>query len=538
MAPARIVILGGGFGGVYTARTLERLLRPGEAVVTLVNRENYWVYQPMLPEVISGNIGLTDVVSPIRRLCPRANLVMREVEAIDLDRRSVTLSPGFRPAPMTLEYDYLVIALGNVTNFYGMPGMLENAMPFRTLSDALALRNHLIHALEEADCEDSPELRRQLLTFVVGGGGFSGVEAIAELNDFIREVKSSYLRLRGEPVRCVLVQSGPRILPEMAEPLAFFAQRVLRKRGVEIVLNDRLAAATSERAILKSGVEIPAKTIVSTVPSALPPVLDKLPCAKERGRLTVDAGLALQGHEGRVWALGDCAAVKTASGKSAPPTAQHATREAVVVARNIVAAILGGEAARFTFEGLGSLGSLGRGSAVAQLFGIRLSGFVAWFLWRTVYLLKMPGFNRKVRVAMDWTIRLLFAPELAQLKTAPVPAVRRQHFEPGDIVFRQGDLGDNVYVIQSGECEVLRDGALLTTLTPGEYFGEMALLSDKTRNATVRARTAVDVVLIAKGDFALLGEAVPAFAEEFRGKARARAAGATAPPSAGAGPST
>jgi NADH dehydrogenase len=416
--------------------------------------------------------------------------------------------------------------------------MLENAMPFRTLSDALALRNHLIHALEEADCEDSPELRRQLLTFVVGGGGFSGVEAIAELNDFIREVKSSYLRLRREPVRCVLVQSGPRILPEMAEPLALFAQRVLRKRGVEIVLNDRLAAATSERAILKSGIEIPAKTIVSTVPSALPPVLDKLPCAKERGRLTVDAGLALQGHEGRVWALGDCAAVKTASGKSAPPTAQHATREAVVVARNIVAAIRGGEAAQFTFEGLGSLGSLGRGSAVAQLFGIRLSGFVAWFLWRTVYLLKMPGLNRKVRVAMDWTIRLLFAPELAQLKTAPVPAVRRQHFEPGDIVFRQGDLGDNVYVIQSGECEVLRGGAILTTLTPGEYFGEMALLSDKTRNATVRARTAVDVVLIAKGDFALLGEAVSAFAEEFRGKARARAAGATAPPSAGAGPST
>lgn len=530
MPAKRILILGGGFGGVYTARTLERLLRPDEAVITLVNRENYWVYQPMLPEVISGNIGLTDVVSPIRRLCPRTNLVMREVEAIDLDRRSVTLSPGFRPAPMMLGYDYLVIALGNVTNFYGMPGMLENAMPFRTLADALTLRNHLIHALEEADCEDSPEMRRQLLTFVVGGGGFSGVEAMAELNDFIREVKTSYLRLRDEPVRCVLVQSGSRILPEMAEPLALFAQRILRKRGVEIVLNDRLAAATSERAILKSGLEIPTKTIVSTVPSALPPVLDRLACPKEKARLVVNTGLALQGREGQVWALGDCAAVKTVSGKSAPPTAQHATREALVVARNIVAAIRGGANDEFRFESLGSLGSLGRGSAVAQIFGMRISGFLAWFLWRSVYLSKMPGFNRKVRVAMDWTIRLLFAPELAQLKAAPVPAIRRQHFEAGDTVFRQGDLGDNVYVIQSGECEVERDGARLTTLGAGEYFGEMALLSDKTRNATVRALTSMEVVLIAKSDFALLGAAVPAFAEEFRDKAKSRAATGTPPP--------
>ena len=171
-AKKQIVILGGGFGGVYTARCLERLLRPEEADICLVNRENYWVYQPMLPEVISGSIGLTDVVSPIRRLCPRTHLVMREVEEIDLKNRVVIVSPGFRPRQLKLPYDYLVIALGEVTNFYGMPGMLENARPFRTLADAIALRNHLIHVLEEADVEEDPELRRKLLTFVVGGGGF------------------------------------------------------------------------------------------------------------------------------------------------------------------------------------------------------------------------------------------------------------------------------------------------------------------------------------------------------------------------------
>src|ERR1700726_2809287 len=182
--PKQILILGGGFAGVYTARYLEKLLRPEEASITLINRENYWVYQPMLPDIISGSIGLTNIVSPIRRLCPRTNLIMREVRDIDLKDQIVTISPGFRPRHLQLKYDYLVIALGSITNFHGMPGMMENAIPFRTLADAMVLRNHLIHVLEEADVEENPELRRQLLTFVVGGGGFSGVEVMAELNDF------------------------------------------------------------------------------------------------------------------------------------------------------------------------------------------------------------------------------------------------------------------------------------------------------------------------------------------------------------------
>src|SRR5229473_1899158 len=236
----QIVILGGGFAGVYTARTLEKLLRREEADIILVNRENYWVYQPMLPEVISGSIALMDVVSPIRRLCPHTNLVMRSVEEIDLKNKIVSVSPGFRPRPKRIPYDYLVIALGEVTNFYGMPGMLENAMPFRTLADAIALRNHLIHVLEEADVEEDADLRRKLLTFVVGGGGFSGVEVMAELNDFVHGVKKNYLRLRNEPHRCVIVQAGDRILPEMSEPLAVFAEKILRKRGVEILLKDKL----------------------------------------------------------------------------------------------------------------------------------------------------------------------------------------------------------------------------------------------------------------------------------------------------------
>jgi len=524
----QIVILGGGFAGVYTARTLERLLKPGEADVILVNRQNYWVYQPMLPEVISGSIALMDVVSPIRRLCPKTHLVMREVEDIDLKSKIVTVSPGFRPRQKKIPYDYLVIALGEVTNFYGMPGMIENAMPFRTLADAIALRNHVIHVLEEADVEEDADLRKKLLTFVVGGGGFSGVEVLAELNNFVREVKKNYIRLRDAEVRCVLVHSRGRILPEMAEPLALFAQKILKKRGVEIILNDRLVAATSERAMLKSGIEIPCKTIISTVPSAPHTVVKKLDCPNEKGSLLVNSQLELQGYEGQVYALGDCATIKTVSGKDVPPTAQHATREATTCATNIVATMRGGKPEGFAFEGLGTLGSLGHGSAVAQILGMKISGWIAWILWRFIYLMKIPGIKPKVRISTDWLVHLLFPPDLAQTRVEQESGIKNQHFEPGDAIFQQGDLGDSVYVIQQGECEVIREEGgtekTLATLQAGDYFGEMALLSDLTRNATIRAKTAMDVLLIPKGDFNKLRKSVPAFGDVFRELAKKRAA--------------
>jgi NADH dehydrogenase len=527
--PKRILILGGGFGGVYTARYLEKLLKPSEASIHLVNRENYWVYQPMLPEVISGSIGITDVVSPIRRLCPRTHLVMREVEEIDLKNKVVIVSPGFKPRRMELAYDYLVIALGGVTNFYGMPGMIEHAKPFRTLADALVLRNHVLHALEEADVESDPDLRAKLLTFVVGGGGFSGVEVVAELNDFIRRVKRNYLRLRDQPARCVLVHSRDRILPEMTETLALFAQKILRKRGVEIILKDRLAAASSEKAILKSGREIACKTIVSTVPSVLAPVLAKLDCAKgskDGGGLVVNGNLEFMGYEGSVWALGDCASAKTSAGSPVPPTAQHAVREAATVALNIRAKITGAPSRIFTFEGLGKLGSLGHYSAVAEILGVRVSGLAAWLLWRGIYLMKMPGVRNKVRIALDWIVALVFPPDLVQIKLLPESGIARQHFEPGEIIFNQGDIGDNVYVIEKGQCEVLKEsrGVLehVADLGAGDYFGEMAVLADASRNATVRATAPSDLLLIRKNDFDQLKTSVPEFGDVFRELARRR----------------
>jgi len=512
----RIVILGGGFGGVYAARALEKMLRPGEAEICLVNRENYFVFQPLLPEVISGNIGIFDTVAPIRRLCKRTQLYVRDVEKIDLQRKVVTLAASpFRPRNTELTYDYLVFATGTRTDVSGMPGMADHAMPFRTLGDALALRNRVLQAVEEAAVEQDPEFRERLLTFVVGGGGFSGVEVIAEMNDFLRRIAPTY-GIRREEIRCVLVHSGERILPEVSPALADYAQKILTKRGVILKLKDRITGATAESAVLKNGGHLPTRTLVTTVPAGPVPLVQALDAPKEKGRLLVGPTLELDGHEGSVWALGDCASIRMTSGEAAPPTAQHATREAETVAQNIVATLRGEPKVKFNFAGLGKMGSLGHHSAVAEIFGgIKLSGLLAWFFWRTVYLMKMPGLDSKLRVATDWTVGLLFQTDLVQLRTLPSDNITSERFEAGETIFEQGDFGDRFYVIREGEVEVLKDGVPLAVLGRGESFGEMALLSSAPRMATVRAKKATELTAISRGSFKRLMESFPQLGEEI-----------------------
>jgi NADH dehydrogenase len=507
MARTRILIVGGGFAGVYTAMHLERLLGRDPGVeIGLVSRENYLVFQPMLPEVISGSIGITDTLAPIRRLCPGTNLYTREVESIDLARRRVNAAAGFGSRQCALEWDHLVVAVGNVTSFAGQPGLVEHALPFKYLGDALVLRNHVIHVLEEADIERDPEVRRALLTFVVAGGGFSGVEAIAEMNDFVRRSARAFRNIDPTEIRTVLLHAGRVILPELPESLGRFAQKVLLKRGVTIRFETRLAGATADYAILSTGERIPTRTLVSTVPSAPNPLVAALAVPKNKGRIVVDEHLRVPGHAG-VWAAGDCASITDpATGQPHPPTAQHAIREARCLAENLAATLRGGPLRPFAFKALGKLGALGHRSAVAEMFGLRIAGFLAWWLWRTVYLMKLPGLDRKLRVAVDWTLDLFLPPDIVQLKTQRASSVRREHFEPGQVIFREGDRGDRLYVLVEGEVEVVRrDAALgetvLRKLGPGESFGEIALVHEGARTATVRAASAVNVLSMDRETF-------------------------------------
>jgi len=518
-ARKRIVILGGGFGGVYTARYLEKALgRRDDFELVLVNKENYFVFQPMLPEVISGSIGLLDTVSPLRRMLPRTHLHVRDVESIDLPNRTVTTSPGFRPHPHVIPYDYLVVALGNVTDFRGLRGLPEHAIPFKNLADAVHLRNHIIRALEEAAIEDhDPELRRQLLTFVVAGGGFSGVEVVAEINDFVREVSRNYQGIDPGELRVVLVHSQSRILPEVSEKLALFAQNILMNRGVEVRLNTRLEAATGEEAILQGGEKIPTRTLVSTVPSSPHPIIDGLDLPKgKNGRLITDRFLQVNGTD-NIWALGDCAQVPAQGEGFAPPTAQHAIRQARSAATNIVAAIRGGQRSEFSFEGLGMMGALGHHSAVAEIMGVNISGFAAWWIWRTIYLMKLPGWGRRLKVASSWTLDLLLPAELVELKLTGSMGMTQEHFEPGEEVFHQGDIGDRIYIIVSGEAEVVHEAGdeqrVLAKLGAGEYFGEMALLKRSTRGATVRCCAPMNTLSLPKREFSMLAAYVPQLRE-------------------------
>ena len=518
----RILILGGGFGGVYTAMTLERLLkRDPSAEIGLVSKENYLVFQPMLPEVISGSIGILDTITPIRRLCPNTNLYNREVISIDLKNKIVTTSSGFHPRPYQLKYDHLVIALGNITSFVGQPGIQEHALPFKYLGDALVLRNHIIHALEEADIETDPELRRAMLTFVVAGGGFSGVESVAELNDYVRAGARSFRNVNPEEIRVVLLHAGPLILPELPEDLARFAQRVLQRRGVEIRLNTRLAGATAEYALLDGRERIPTKTLVSTVPSCPNPLVAALPCKKESGRIAVNEHLEVPDYAG-VWAVGDCAWVPDRkTGHPCPPTAQHAIREARCLAKNIVATMRGHPKHAFAYRAIGKLGALGRRSAVAEILGVKLSGVVPWLLWRTIYLMKMPGLDRKIRVATDWFLDLILPPDIVQIKTEKSGGMGREHFEPGEVIFRQGDRGDRLYIIVDGEVEIVKEElgkgeVTLRRLGPGDCFGEMALVIDTPRTATVRSRTSLNVLTMHREAFHALFVHLPPLRKLFQ----------------------
>jgi len=402
--PTRILILGGGFAGLYAAMQLEKTLAREPGIeVTLVNRGNFFLFTPMLHEVAASDLDLTTIVNPVRKMLKRVAFFAGEVEAIDLVGKQIVVSHGFDGHQHSLAYDHLVIGLGSVTNFYNLPGLEEHALTMKSLGDAMALRNHLIAHLEEADSECCA-IKHPLLTFVVAGGGFAGVETVAGLNDFVREALPSYPRLNEGMIRVVLVHPGPVILPELGEKLGAYAQKKLAGRGVEIRVNTSVAGVSGRRVALSDGTAIETNTLVWTAGTSSNPLLNTLECKKERGRLAVNEYMEVPGWPG-VWALGDCAAVPDrTTGKPCPPTAQHALRQGKVLAENITAAVRGGAKKPFVFSTLGQLASIGRRTGVANILGVNFSGFIAWWLWRTIYLSKLPRLEKKLRVALDWTL--------------------------------------------------------------------------------------------------------------------------------------
>jgi NADH dehydrogenase len=510
--PIRVVILGGGFGGVAVAQELEKLVpkldRPVD--VTIVSQSNYLLFVPMLPSAAAASVELTHILSPLREILRRTRIRIETVESIDLDARTVTTTQPSTHRENVIPWDHLVIALGNGVNLARLPGVAQHGLPIKTIGDALQIRNRTLEMLEAAENTDDPTLRRRMLTFVVAGGGYSGVEMAAELNDFVREAeRECYPVIKASDIRVILLHSGQRILPEISESLARFAHRNLVKRGVEVRLGSRLASATADHVTLESGERIDTHTLIVAIGASPNPVTQRLGIPMDRGRIQVDNTLKLTGHPA-AWALGDCAAVPhPKTGEAAPPTAQFAMREGKTVARNIVATIEGRPPQRFSFTGLGEMVSLGNGAAVAELFGkLKVAGFVAWIMWRTFYLMRLPNLQRKVRVWLDWNLDRLFRRDLVQLGIQRTERVTHAHYEAGEPIICQGELADAFYIIVRGTVEVVReeDGqeTALARLNAGDSFGELGLLRHQRRSATVRAVEPVDVIALGRSDFDLL----------------------------------
>ena len=409
----RIVVLGGGFGGMATVRHLERVLRRhADVEITLVSRENFFVLTPLLFEACSGSLELRHCAQPIRAALRRARFIEATVESVDVDRqlvRAVAAEGGVYSLP----YDHLVVALGASTNDRLIPGS-SNALTFKTMADALVLRNHLIERFERADATADAAQRCECLTVVVIGGGLVGVELVGELTAFVDDVLRYYPRIRRHEVRFRLFEAGPRILPEVEAKLAETAARVLQRRGVEIQTSAAVRWIEAGRVRLDSDT-IDAATIVLTagiVPSA---VASAMPVLRDhRGRIAVDATMRSRSHP-QVWALGDCAAIPGPDGRPYPALAQHAIREARHLAGNIKAVGDGGAASGFMFRSLGTMVSLGHTRAVARVFGVRLTGFPAWWLRRTYYLFQMPRWDRRLRIVLDWTVAVFFRPDITRV---------------------------------------------------------------------------------------------------------------------------
>jgi len=367
----------------------------------------------MLHEVAASDLEMNAIVNPLRKMLRRVKTFTGNIEKINLERRCVAVTHGFDRHVHELTYDHLIIALGSSTNFFGLPGVRDAALTIKTLDDAIELRNRLITHLEEANSECAAGERQPLLTFVVVGAGFAGVETLGGIHDFLGQAIDFYPNLTPEFVRTILISSEEFILPELGAKLGAYAQRKLAARGVEVITRARVTAVRGGLVELSDGRTISATTLIWAAGNAPNPLVAALPMPKSGGRILVNEHLEVQGFPG-VWALGDCASIPDRkTGGFYPPTAQHAIREGRCVARNVAADIVGGKKKPFRFSTLGRLAAIGRRTGVANVFGFNFSGFPAWWLWRTIYLFKLPRLEKKMRVALDWTLDLCFAKDFA-----------------------------------------------------------------------------------------------------------------------------
>lgn len=478
-----VLVLGGGFAGVYCAKELGKYARRNpQFKVGLVAAENYMVFQPMLPEVAAASISPRHVINPIRQLCAGVDVFRGEVSRIETVSKTVHVNAGDYTPDVPIGYKQLVVALGARIDLSRVPGMTEHALLMQNVGDAMKLRSTIISRFEEANLVADRELQKRLLTFVVVGGGYSGVETAGEILDLMADMHRWYENIDQSDFEVVLIHSQDHLLPTLNRKLGEFARAKLEERGVRMIMMSRVRSVTANHVTTSTGDVVFSHTVVSTIGNAPHPIVidlaASLNCETERGRLKASQAGQL-GEDTGVWAIGDCSAIPMENGETCPATAQFAMRQGTRVGKNIISLERGKSILPFKFAGLGELAAIGHHTAVGEVMGIRVSGFIAWFMWRTVYLSKLPGLQRKLKVAIDWTFDLFFSRDINLLSPQHSKLLREVHLEPDDVLFNPGEPAFSLYFVKEGSIEI-RDGArLIKTVYAGDYFGERALLEDK-----------------------------------------------------------
>lgn len=523
--PGKIVILGASFAGIHCAMKLERLL--GEftnTVVTLVHRESQFLFHPLLCELVGGDVQPGSIVNPIRRLCPKTRVLHGEVASIDSTARRVhvTVPTGETAA---LEYDQLVVAFDPEVNFAGIPGLLEHSVPMNAVGDGLFLRQQVLERMEQAERIFDSEARRALLTFAVVGGGLRGAGTAAELRALISGALVSYPAIAPDEPRVLLFEEKPELLSQFGSAMGSAARRRLQKLGVGVFTGTKVAAVTPTDVVLAAGLRVPCGVVVDAL-SSRPGVVSRLPMARPDGRLPVNEYLQVRGAE-NILAVGDCAGFEAGAPAFEPRREIKMGRR---VGYNALAAHRGYKLQPWPEKRPAfSIAPLGRHASVARFLGINFTGIPAWILARAGCVLTLPGLERNLRVLADWVLDLPFRSDIVVLAPQQTKKLGRAHFEPGDVVVRQGDQGDCAYLIRGGELEVLQqDGdrqQQVAKLKSGDCFGEIALLADVPRTATVRCLTPVDVVVLPRDEFMTLAEGYRDLGSALRSRMMERMAG-------------
>ena len=523
MSKQRVVIVGGGFGGAFTARYLSKLAG-NEVEVELINHNNYFVFQPLLPEVAAGTINASDAVTPLRVLLPRTKVRMADVIEIDTEEKCLTLMQGRKLVPIRVSYDHLVLASGMKTDLSFLPGFSEHSFTMKDLSDAHALRNHVIRCLEHADVTQDMVLKKRLLTFVVAGGGFSGVETIGEMSEMIGRTLKYYPNIKHSELRGILVQKAGEILPELPAVLGQYARRELKKRHIEVLLNTGIESATGTAVTLSDQTAIATQTLVTTVGNGPTDLMRSLPVELVRGRLLTNRQLQVEGLPD-VWAVGDVACIPLDDGNAdatqyAPPTAQFAVREAKFLARAIMSKIKNQPLKAFHYVPRGSMASIGNYKAVAQVFNFKLSGLFAWILWRGFYISMVPSISTRLRIALNWMFDYILPRKIVQIQQKQSGACKRKRYAKGDVIFEPGQLVDGFYTIVSGALQATSTSPdtgeeHVRVLGPGDHWGERTLAGDLKAVGYLKAIKDSEVRMFPREDFGDLRSSFPVLNEYF-----------------------